>query len=112
MCCLQVKQEMDELQEVYWKLQSSPLVTQLNTTFDEFVWASDMVRSRAFAIAKSEGKKLCRGTYVVLTCTSSANLSKVVTDVSLLSIVCPSESSHLVLGEILLKSGQLIDTMP
>ena len=62
MCCLQVKQQMDELQEVYWNLQSSPLVTQLNTTFDELVWASDVVRSRAFAIAKSEGEKLCWST--------------------------------------------------
>ena len=62
MCCLQVGQQMDELQEAYWKLQSSPLVSQLNTTFDELVWASDMVRSRAFAIAKSEGEKLCQST--------------------------------------------------
>ena len=54
----QVKQRLDEYQELYWKLQSSALVTDLNTTFDELVWASDMVRSRAFAIARRDGVSL------------------------------------------------------
>ena len=57
---------MDEVQDVYWKLQSCPLVTELNTTFDEFVWASDIVRSRAFAIARRDGNTLYPSTMALL----------------------------------------------
>ena len=52
---LQAKQQLDDIQELYWKLQSSGLVTELNSTLEELVWASDIVRSRAFAISKREG---------------------------------------------------------
>ncbi|KAL3142193.1 hypothetical protein ABBQ38_002543 [Trebouxia sp. C0009 RCD-2024] len=50
-----VKHQVDELQDLYWRLQSSALVTQHNTTYDELVWASDIVRSRALAIASPGG---------------------------------------------------------
>ncbi|KAL3152613.1 hypothetical protein ABBQ32_001630 [Trebouxia sp. C0010 RCD-2024] len=50
-----VKHQTIELQDLYWKLQSSALVTQHNTTYDELVWASDIVRSRALAIASPGG---------------------------------------------------------
>lgn len=55
MLLLQAKQQLDDIQELYWKLQSSGIVTELNSTLEELVWASDIVRSRAFAIAKRDG---------------------------------------------------------
>jgi len=52
---LQAKQQLDDIQELYWKLQSFGVVTQLNSTLEDLVWASDIVRSRAFAVSTKEG---------------------------------------------------------
>jgi len=54
---LQAKQQLDDIKELYWKLESSGLVTELNSTLKDLVWASDIVRSRAFAISAPEGDK-------------------------------------------------------
>jgi len=54
---LQAKQQLDDIKELYWKLESSGLVTELNSTLEDLVWASDIVRSRAFAISTPEGNK-------------------------------------------------------
>ncbi len=54
---MQAKQQLDDIRELYWKLESSGLVTELNSTLEDLVWASDIVRSRAFAISTPEGNK-------------------------------------------------------
>ncbi|DBA96971.1 TPA: hypothetical protein ACH3X1_001295 [Trebouxia sp. C0004] len=51
----EAKQQLDDIRELYWKLESSGLVTELNSTLEDVVWASDIVRSRAFAISTPEG---------------------------------------------------------
>lgn len=51
----EAKQQLDDIKELYWKLESSGLVTELNSTFEDLIWASDIVRSRAFAISTPEG---------------------------------------------------------
>ncbi|KAA6428995.1 MAG: hypothetical protein FRX49_01105 [Trebouxia sp. A1-2] len=51
----EAKQQLEDIRELYWKLESSGLVTELNSTLEDLVWASDIVRSRAFAISAPEG---------------------------------------------------------
>ena len=62
---MQAKQQLDDIKELYWKLESSGLVTELNSTLEDLVWASDIVRSRAFAISAPEGNKQDRNLYIL-----------------------------------------------
>ena len=49
---LQVQARNDSVQQAYKRLQSTAMVTKLGVTFDELVWAVDVVTSRSFAIPK------------------------------------------------------------
>lgn len=62
---LQAKQQLDDIKELYWKLESSGLVSELNSTLEDLVWASDIVRSRAFAISAPEGNKQDGNLYIL-----------------------------------------------
>ena len=56
MLWLQAKQQLDDIKELYEKVRWAGLVTQLNSTLEDLVWASDIVRSRSFAITTTPGQ--------------------------------------------------------
>ena len=55
MSVLQVKRQLSDIKDDYDSLQSTRLVTDLDITLEDLIWASDMVTSRSFAFPKQLG---------------------------------------------------------
>ena len=52
---MQVKQQLLDTEQDFDRLQNTPLVTSLDITLEDLIWASDIVTSRSFAIPKQLG---------------------------------------------------------
>ena len=63
---LKVKREMDTINASYSRLQKAPMVTKLNTTLEELVWAFDVASSRSFLIP-NHWTELLTGTSLSMT---------------------------------------------
>lgn len=53
---LQIKQQLQDLHEDYDRLKATPAASQLKLSFDDILWASDMVTSRSFTIDRQLGE--------------------------------------------------------
>ncbi|KAL0024826.1 hypothetical protein WJX79_002354 [Trebouxia sp. C0005] len=64
----QIKQQLADVTDDYRRLQSTPLVKDLDISLQDLVWASDMVTSRSFVYPKQEAwwSPLAVGTAVVI----------------------------------------------
>ncbi|DBB01977.1 TPA: hypothetical protein ACH3X1_000563 [Trebouxia sp. C0004] len=64
----QIKQQLADITDDYGRLQSTPLVHDLDISLQDLVWASDMVTSRSFVYPKQEvwWSPLAVGTAVVV----------------------------------------------
>lgn len=52
---IQVKQQLEDTEQDYSRLQETPFVTHLGITLGDLKWAADMATSRSFAIPKGLG---------------------------------------------------------
>ncbi|KAL0044789.1 hypothetical protein WJX82_009632 [Trebouxia sp. C0006] len=64
----QIKQQLADITDDYRRLQSTPLVSDLDISLEDLIWASDMVTSRSFVFPKQEAwwSPLAVGTAVVV----------------------------------------------
>ena len=55
---MQTKDQLADIKRDFASLQSTSLVSDLNISLEEVIWASDMVTSRSFAFQKQLGAPL------------------------------------------------------
>ena len=61
---LQVRKQSETLHASYQKLQRAPVVSQLNITLEELVWAVSVATSRPFAIPNHWTESVTGATHI------------------------------------------------
>lgn len=86
---------MSDIKQDYSRLESTSMVSQLDVTFEDLVWVSDMVTSRSFAFPKQLGMRpatVCTITIIIITisryqiCVSQAQMYYYAVTLTLLSL--------------------------